>query len=285
MSETPDPDTQRAEMLAGWERAARGWSNRADSVRDSGMPVSLRMIEQLSPQPGQRVLELAAGPGDTGFLAAELIKPGGTLICSDGADAMLEVARSRAARFGIDNVEFAHLQLEWIDLPTASVDAVLCRWGLMLSLDPAAAASEVRRVLRPGGRLAVAVWSEPAENPWATIPSRAMLDAGLSEPPEPGTPGMFALAQPGALSGLLESGGFVDVVVEKVEVRRQYSDTDAYIAETLDLSQMFSRGLKAASEAQRAGVLEAIAIGVEPFVSADGTIELPGSSLVAAASA
>jgi hypothetical protein len=133
--------------------------------------------------------------------------------------------------------------------------------------------------------VAVAVWSDPAENPWATIPGRAMLDAGLSDPPEPGAPGMFALAQPDALSELLESAGFLDVVVEKVEILRQYSDTDAFIAETLDLSQMLSRGLKAASEAERAGVLEAIANGVKPFVSADGTVELPGCSLVGAASA
>jgi hypothetical protein len=133
--------------------------------------------------------------------------------------------------------------------------------------------------------LAVAVWSDPAENPWATIPSRALLDAGLSEPPEPGAPGMFALAEPDTLSELLESAGFIDVVVEKVELRRQYSDIDAFIAETHDLSQMFSRGLKSASEAQQTAVLEAIANAAKPFVSADGAIELPGSSLVASASA
>src|SRR5205085_12140030 len=169
------PATQRAERLEGWERAARGWSNRGDSVRDSGMPVSLRMIERLSLQPGHRVLELAAGPGDTGFLAAELIAPGGTLICSDGADAMIDVARARALEVGVENVEFRRLELEWIDLPTASVDAILCRWALMLTVDPAAALQEARRVLRPGGRLSLAVWDEPARNPWATIPGRGLI--------------------------------------------------------------------------------------------------------------
>ena len=83
--------------------------------------------------PGQRVLELAAGPGDTGFMAARLIEPGGTLICSDAVAGMLDVARERAEEQGIDNVEFKQLQLEWIDLPTASVDVVLCRWGVMLT--------------------------------------------------------------------------------------------------------------------------------------------------------
>src|SRR5206468_183360 len=117
-----------AEMAERWERAAAGWGRLADRVRAWGMPVSVWMIEHLGLQPGQRVLELAAGPGDTGFLAAELIAPGGALISSDASSAMLDVARARAEALGIANAEFKQLELEWIDLPTASVDAVLCRW-------------------------------------------------------------------------------------------------------------------------------------------------------------
>ena len=181
---TPDPDSQRLEMLDRWERAAVGWRKRADEVRDNGMPVSIRMIEHLGLQPGLRVLELAAGPGDTGFLASELIAPGGTLISSDGTAAMLDIARDRAGQLGVRNVEFRQLNLEWIDLETASVDAVLCRWGFMLILDPSAAARETRRVLRPGGRLAIAVWDEAARNPWATIPGRALIARGLAQPPD-----------------------------------------------------------------------------------------------------
>jgi SAM-dependent methyltransferase len=285
MSEAVDPDTLRAQMLDRWELAASGWGKRAEDVRDHGMPVSLWMIEHLSLQPSQRVLELAAGPGDTGFLAAELIAPGGTLISSDGADAMLELARSRAEKLQIHNVEFKSLELEWIDLPTASVDAVLCRWGLMLSVDPAAAAREMRRVLRPGGRLALAVWADAADNPWATIPTGALIELGLLEPPDPTQPGMFSLAGPEVLSELLRSAGFVDVVVEPVPVHRHYSDLDAFIAETSDLSGMFIRALADASEQQRAAVREAIAQRAKPFISADGTVSLPGQSLGAAASA
>ena len=126
---TPDPDEQRAASREAWERAAAGWGKRAERIRDWGMPVSIAMVDALALHPGQRVLELAAGPGDTGFLAAELIEPGGTLISSDGAEAMLEVARARAAQLGVRNVEFKQLELEWIDLETASVDAVLCPLG------------------------------------------------------------------------------------------------------------------------------------------------------------
>src|SRR4051794_24164293 len=172
-----DAEQQRAKSREMWERAAPGWGRRAARLRDWGMPVSVAMIEALALQPGQRVLELAAGPGDTGFIAAELIQPGGTLVSSDGAEAMVELARTRAREAGIDDgIEFRVLELEWIDLPTASVDAALCRWGIMLTVDPEAAAREVRRVLRAGGRAAFAVWDRPELNPWATIASRAMVE-------------------------------------------------------------------------------------------------------------
>src|SRR5947208_1821828 len=101
---------EREEMIARWERVAPGWGKRADRMRAHALPVSVWMIEHANLQPGQRVLELAAGPGDTGFLAAELIEPGGTLVCSDASEAMLHVARSRADAFGVDNVEFARLE-------------------------------------------------------------------------------------------------------------------------------------------------------------------------------
>src|SRR5436309_3560949 len=120
-------------MLDRWESAAAGWGRRAHQMRE--LSLSTWMIEQLGLQPGQQVLELAAGPGDTGFLAAELIQPGGKLISSDAAESMLSIARRRAAGAGVRNVEFKQLQLEWIDLPTASVDAVLVRFGVMLTVD------------------------------------------------------------------------------------------------------------------------------------------------------
>lgn len=289
-----EADAQRGEMLEGWERSAAGWGQRADRVHEWGLPVSAWMIEHLELEPGQRVLELAAGPGDTGFLAARLIKgvaresPGavdGTLVCSDAAEAMLEIARARAAKLGIENVEFKRLELEWIDLPAASVDAILCRWGLMLTVDPATALGEARRVLRPGGRLALAVWDEPEHNPWATIPGQALVNLELGSPRDPTGPGMFALAPPGRLEELLEGAGFVESVVEAVEVVREHLSPDDYVEESLDLSRLFSDAYKGLSEAQRAHVRREIAMLARPYAGPDGSLRLPGRSLVAVAHA
>jgi SAM-dependent methyltransferase len=274
----------RDEMLARWERAARGWGKRADRVREHGLPVSMWMIDNANLQPGQRVLELAAGPGDTGFLAAELVQPGGTLVSSDASDAMLELARRRADAFGIGNVEFANLQLEWLDLPAASVDVVLCRWGVMLCADPPAAVKEMRRVLRPGGRVALAVWDVSDRNPWATIPSRTLIDLGYATPPEPGAPGMFALSAPGRLEGLLQEAGFTEVELDGVGLERTYTTVEEFLDETHDLSMMFAQVYDELNDRQRREIVDNMTSLAEPYTNHQGTLVLPGRSLVAAAS-
>ena len=147
----------RQQSRARWTVTAKGWGVRADQLRRATMPVATWMVEALRPQPGDTLLELAAGPGDTGFLAAELIEPGGTLICSDFVPEMLSVAQERAEALGLRNVRFKQIDAETsIDVEAASIDGVLCRWGYMLMADPVTALTQTRRVLRPGGRLVLA---------------------------------------------------------------------------------------------------------------------------------
>jgi ubiquinone/menaquinone biosynthesis C-methylase UbiE len=205
------------------------------------------------------------------------------LIASDAATAMVGVAMGRARDLGVSNVEFKRLELEWIDLPAASVDAALCRWGFMLCVDPAAAFAESRRVLRPGGRLALAVWDSPERNPWATIPGRALVQLGHAEPPDPNAPGMFALAAPGRLQQLLESAGFVEVIVESVELNRQNPSVEQYVGETRDLARPFAEVFEALTPDEQEAVKREIAALAEPFAEADGSLRFPARSLVAAA--
>ncbi|MDE3134146.1 MAG: methyltransferase domain-containing protein [Acidobacteriota bacterium] len=276
---------ERERLLDGWDEASKGWGRQADRLQESAQPVSDWMIAHARVAPGERVLELAAGPGDTGFMAARQIEPGGTLICSDATAGMLELARERADEQGVHNVEFRQLQLEWIDLPTAEVDVVLCRWAIMLIVDPAAALRECRRVLKPGGRLAVAVWDAPDANPWTAVIQRALVGLGHVEPTPAGSPGMFALSDRGRLRDLLQHAGFFDIEIEAVPILRHYTGVLDLLGETLDLSRQLARVWGDLSKDERTRLRERISAEASEYHDANGAMALPGSSLVAVASA
>ncbi len=280
-----DPSAAREASRERWARAARGWRAQRAVMQTAAEPVSQWLVEAIAPQSGHHVLELAAGPGDTGFLAAELVQPGGTLISSDAVDEMVEVARARAAELDIDNVEFRTLDAEWIDLPTAHVDGVLARWVYMLLVDPAAALRETRRVLRPGGRLALAAWADPGLNPWASVPMRTLQEMGAAEPSDLDAPNMFAFRDPARIRGLLAETGFTDILVEQVEIVFRYDDLDAWWDTQLDLSTGLADQVRALTPAQRDDLRDAIDERLARYVAGDGTVALPGVTHVASASA
>ncbi|MFL5845537.1 MAG: class I SAM-dependent methyltransferase [Solirubrobacteraceae bacterium] len=280
-----DPAAFRTTSRERWETAASGWEARRADLQRAAEPVSHWMVEAIAPQPGHVVLELAAGVGDTGFLAAELVKPGGKVICTDGAEPMLEAARRRAAELGLDNVEFEAMEAEWIDGQTASLDAVLCRWGYMLLADPEAALRETRRVLKPGGRVALAAWDAPGHNPWVTATTAELVAQGLSQPPPPDEPGMFSFAGDGVISELLLSTGFEDVVVDAVDIVYGVASFDEWFDYLFDVSPSLGEALARATPEQRDLVYEGIEARLAEFRGEDGSLALPGRTLVAAASA
>jgi SAM-dependent methyltransferase len=279
------PEEHRQASSEHWQEAAPGWIRRQQAIRELGAPVSYWMVEAIAPQPAQRVLELAAGIGETGLLAAELVAPAGGVILSDQAEGMLDGARARAAELGLTNVEFQTWNAEWIDMPVASVDAVLCRWGYMLMADPLAALMETRRVLRPGGRLALAVWDAASANPWAILPTSVLLERGLVQPPEGPRPGPFALGDPERLRALLTQAGFTEVRLDAIDVRHRHADFDAFWETMLDISRELHDVVLACPSEEIERIRGALAARLAPYTAADGSLEIPGRSLVAAASA
>ena len=204
---------ERDELIARWDSMAAGWKATRANFQGAMEPVSQWLVEAIHPQPGHSVLELAAGLGDTGLLAAQLVAPGGSVLITDGSDNMVAAAREHAEEVGATNVELRSMQAEWIDLPTASVDGVICRFGYMLLLDPEAALRETRRVLKPGGRVALAVWDDLERNPWMKVLREALVARGLAPAAVPDGPGPFSLGSEEAVAELLATAGFEDVEV------------------------------------------------------------------------
>jgi SAM-dependent methyltransferase len=280
-----DPDAQRRDSRANWNMQAAGWHKRRDELRRTTLPVSAWLVDAIDPQPGQTLLELAAGTGDTGFLAAELIQPGGTLISSDFAPEMLTKAQLRAEELGIGNVRFKQIDAESIDLEAASLDGVLCRWGFMLMVDAEAALRETRRVLRPDARVALAAWAGPEHNQWAAMVGRVLAEHGLVEPPVAGGPGPFAWAEPGVIAEHLENAGFTEHQVEPLDFAIEYPSFDDWWAAQRDLSRMLSSALEAAGPEAEAKVREVSEERAQAFARDDGTYVVPARTWVAWAGA
>ena len=271
------PDHERREA---WENVAAGWERQNARLAEFAAPVGRRLVELLDPRPGETILEVAAGVGDTGLAAAERLGPDGRLISSDFAAPMVDAARRRASELGVENVEF--LVADGQDLPLAdkSFDGVLCRWAFMLMPDPARALREARRVLRDGvGRLALAVWAGPERNPWATSIGRALVQLGHVEPPDPAAPGMFALADRALLERLIRDAGFASVQLDEVELAAEDSSFDEYWASVLDMSMNARTAVEGLRDEQAAELRDAVRQELEPYRVEDGYC-LPGLSLV-----
>lgn len=281
-----DAEAYRERSLSGWEEASAGWIRRREELRRWGEDVSHAMIAAVAPQPGERVLELAAGLGDTGLLAAELVAPVGGVVISDQAEGMVEGARARAGELGVRNAEFRVLNAEWIDLPLAAVDVILCRYGLMLMADPQAAVGEARRVLRPGGRIGLAVWDRVEANPWASVPAAVLADRGLTGGPGAADgPGPFTLGDEDALRELLAGGGFADVEIEAIEVLRRHAGFTDFWEATLDLSRSFHDAVMSRSEAEIEGIRSELQARLAAFEGPGGALAVPTRTLVARAEA
>jgi SAM-dependent methyltransferase len=278
-----DRGEQRRVRLENWAAMAVGWERAREERERGAVPVTDWLVRELAPGAGDVVLELAAGQGDVGFAIAGSLGESGRLISSDFSGAMLELARRRGEELGLTNVEFRELDAEDLELVEDSVDAVVCRWGYMLMPNPADALAETRRVLRPGGRLAFAVWASSDRNPWISIAGRILVAHGHMPPPEPGEPGMFVLGNSDELRALVEDAGFANVQMDCVSVHNDYRDVDEYIRRSNEMRGMFSRAWSAASEAEREAMTEELRDAFAPF-AVDGGYRLPGLSICVLAS-
>jgi ubiquinone/menaquinone biosynthesis C-methylase UbiE len=264
----PDRPGESAQIA---EFVAPAWERYRQLLFAGQRTVSDWLVDQTDPQPGQTILELAAGPGETGFLTAERVGADGRLISTDVSRGMVDAARRGAEARGLGNVEFRVMDAQHIELPDDCVDAVLSRFGVMLVSDPDAVAREAKRVLRDGGRLAYAVWGPPDRNPWLALFAGAMLQTGHAPQGDPFAPGgVFSLAEPDANKALLVGAGFSEVRIEEIAGAMSYEDFEEYWSVQSSVSGPFAilvQSLPAGDVDAIKGVLEP---SVKPFSTEDG---------------
>jgi SAM-dependent methyltransferase len=270
--------SQASGLPAQWSAVAPGWARRRDYVWGISREVGERLVAALDPQPGETILELAAGPGDTGFSAAAKLLPGGRLISTDVAPEMVATAEERGRELGLVNVDYRVVDAQVIDLPEASVDGVVCRWGYMLVPDPAKALTETFRVLRPGGRVAFSVWAEPDANPWGTAVGRALLELGLIERPVPDAPGPFRLGDAERVRGLVRAAGLAAPEIEDVPLTWHHASFEDYWSVTADLSFLLTTAVATLDRDVLEQVRRRAADSLQPYTHTNGRLAIPGLS-------
>ena len=273
----------RAESLGLWDRMAAGWGHDGDSIWEASRTVGEWMVAAVRPGAGETVLELAAGPGDTGFAAASLVGDSGRLICTDFAPEMVAVARSRGTALGLANVEY-----QVLDAPSASSSTlkasiacyaagVTCSWRIPRSL-----------FARPGACCA-RVGGSPSRSGVSLritrgrpVPAAVIVNGGWLKPPVPGAPGIFALAAPERLRDLLADAGFNDPQFDQIDVVWPFASFDAYWQYLSGVAGAIAIVLEGLGDADRATAREQIRNAIEPYRAGAG-YELPGRCLNASA--
>jgi SAM-dependent methyltransferase len=271
---------ERRARLRMWAAVAPAWSAHADYADARAAPITQAMLGLTAPEPGERVLELACGPGGAGLAAARRVGARGEVVLSDVVPEMISIAAARAATLGLHNVRTLVLDLEHIDQPDAAFDIVLCREGLMFATDPARAVLEIRRVLRPAGRVALAVWGPPARNPWLSVVFD-VVSAQLGElVPPPGVPGPFSLADPDRLADLVADAGLIDVAITEVSAPVHAASIEEWWSRTSSLAGLLAARLQRLPDEAAQAVRGRLQGAVRPYMGASG-LEFPGVSLIA----
>ncbi|MDF7812277.1 class I SAM-dependent methyltransferase [Hymenobacter sp. YC55] len=217
----------REQQKETWNKFSSGWRKWDDFTMDWLRPMGTEIINSLQLRPTDTVLDIAAGTGEPGLTIAAIVRDGKVVI-TDLAEGMLDVARDNASKKEITNCELVRCDVCELPFDDETFDAVSCRFGFMFFPDMLMAAKEMARVLKPGGRIAAAVWGTPEKNIWITTTLSTINKSVELPKPPPGAPGMFRCAAPGLLSGLLAEAGFTHITEKRIDGKLNCGTSDNY---------------------------------------------------------
>lgn len=233
MSTTTDISTAQK---ASWNKFSAGWRKWDKALMAHLAPHGEAIMDHLGANGGSQVLDIAAGTGEPGLSIAKHLSDEGTVHITDLSANMLRVAKEKAAAMHAKHVVFREADVSALPFAENSMDAVSCRHGFMFFPDMKQAANEMARVLKPGGRIAVAVWAGPEKNYWIDRMIQQIKKHIELPAPRPGAPGMYRCAKPGLIAGLFKTAGLRDIAEREVPVTlgvsgpREYRDMMTEIA-------------------------------------------------------
>ncbi len=268
----------REQQKASWNKFSPGWKKWDDLMMDFLKPMGDAIINSLNPQSDHTVLDLASGTGEPGLKIAGMVS-NGKVVITDLSDDMLEIAREHATLRGIKNIDFKICDVCELPFEDNTFDSISCRFGFMFFPDMLLAVKEMYRVLKPGGKIATAVWGAPEKNFWVTAIG-GTINKNMQLPPPPAeAPGMFRAAKSGLLLGLFQQAGLKNTSEMEVAGKLKCGTTDVYWNMMTEVAAPFVAALSKADDAMKAKIRKEVYQLVNEKYP-DGKIIIDSSALI-----
>jgi SAM-dependent methyltransferase len=274
-----------SEQIAEWNGVlGQRWVAMRQEVDRVVAPFGAAALKAAAPQPGERVIDIGCGCGDTTIEIARLVGPAGSVLGVDVSQPMLEVARSRGVSAECSQLSFREGDASESELP-ASIDLLFSRFGVMFFSQPSVAFSHLRKSLRKGGRCVFACWRTPRDNAWAMTPLSAARKAlDITPPPsDPEAPGPFAFANEERLRTILSDAGFDNIDVQRFDAAIFLGATPRAAAEGSVQMGPVSRLVRETGVESLPIIVDAIERTLAPLAAPNGHVSLNGSSWIVAA--
>lgn len=278
--------TENSEQIADWNGVmGRQWAERQRETDLRLAPFGDAAIEAAAPAPGERVVDIGCGCGGTAIALAQRVGNAGSVLGVDISAPMLEVARTRAASLPLPQLAFREADASTAELPARN-DLLYSRFGVMFFAQPVAALAQLRRSLRPGGRMVFVCWRAPRENLWAMAPLMAARKAmKVTPPPADRTlPGPFAFADEDRLRSILADAGFESMRLQRFDAPIALGATPRDAAEGAVQFGPTSRFVNEVGQENLPAILAAIEEAMTPLAASDGQVSLAGATWIVSAS-
>ena len=268
----------REQQRASWNKFSSGWKKWDALMMDFMLPVGDEIIKSLHLKEDNTVLDIAAGTGEPGLTIAALLK-NGKVVLTDLAEDMLEIANENATLRGIKNIETLICDVSELPFPDNSFDAISCRFGFMFFPDMLLAAKEMARVLKPGGRIATAVWDVPEKNFWITATMGTINKNMNLQPPPSGSPGIFRCAQDQLIADLFRQVGLQNVNQKAVAGKLKSNTAEVYWNVMTEVAAPIVAALSKADDTMKDKIKQEVIQAVNNKFP-DGNVQIDSSALI-----